>query len=195
MSEARKKSERIVWLDMEMTGLWPESCVPIEVAAIITEGDLSELGMMEAIIHQPEGALENMIPVVREMHTKNGLLERVRASSTTLQEADEELAALIAEYCEPGKAVLAGNTIHQDRLFIRRYFPESEKTLHYRMIDVSSIKELVKRWYGEDKGFSKSSDHTAAEDIRSSIRELRYYRQHCFTAEWSSGFRTSPADG
>lgn len=184
MSSARI-GNRLVWLDMEMTGLDPETCCPIEVAAIITEGDdLAELGRMEAVIHQPESALQNMVPIVLEMHTANGLLERVRRSDIDLAIADRALAALVTEHCHAGKAMLAGNTIHQDRLFIRRYFPVTEKLLHYRMLDVSTIKELVKRWYGEPKAFNKESDHTALSDVRASIAELAYYRAHCFTAEW-----------
>jgi oligoribonuclease len=96
------------------------------------------------------------------------------------------LAKLIKAHCEPGKAVLAGNTIHQDRLFLRKYFPSTEALLHYRMIDVSSLKELVRRWYGADKVFAKSSNHTAKEDIRTSIAELAYYRSHCMTESWAT---------
>jgi oligoribonuclease len=185
MSSAPSKSERILWLDMEMTGLSPASCVPIEVAAIVTEPDLSEVGDVEAVIHQPEEAFENMAPIVVEMHTANGLLDRVRASQISLQQADEMIADLVKRECDPGKTLLAGNTIHQDRLFIRKYFPATEELLHYRMIDVSSIKELVRRWYGEERVFNKRSNHTAKEDIRTSIAELSYYRRHCMLQDWT----------
>ena len=174
------RGNRMVWLDMEMTGLDPVSCVPIEVAAIISDGQLEELdgASYEAVIHQPDSALEGMPEVVVQMHTENGLLDKVRASTHSLAEVDQKLAALITEHCEAGKALLAGNTIQQDRLFIRRYFPETEKTLHYRQVDVSSFKEMVRRWYGPNAIYAKDSNHTAMDDIRSSIAELKYYRKN-----------------
>lgn len=176
------RSDRLVWLDMEMTGLDPVSCVPIEVAIIVTDSELVEVegASYEAVIHQPESAFEGMPPVVVDMHTKNGLLDRVRASKHSLAEVDIAMAEVIAEHCEEGKALLAGNTIQQDRLFIRRYFPETENTLHYRQVDVSAFKEMVRRWYGPESVFAKDSNHTAMEDIRSSIEELKYYRKNFF---------------
>ena len=175
-------SDRLVWLDMEMTGLDPVSCVPIEVAVIISDSQLAEIpdASYEAVIHQPESAFDGMPQVVVDMHTKNGLLDRVRASTDQLAEVDKAMAALISEHCEAGKALLAGNTIQQDRLFIRRYFPETEKTLHYRQVDVSAFKEMVRRWYGPNAIFAKESNHTAMDDIRSSINELKYYRKNYF---------------
>ncbi len=177
-----KRSDRLVWLDMEMTGLDPLRCVPIEVGVIVTDGELNEIdgANFEAVIHQPESAFEGMAPIVVDMHTKNGLLDRVRASEVSLDAVDSQVAALITKHCEPGKAVLAGNTIGQDRLFIRHYFPAIEKTLHYRQVDVSSFKEMVRRWYGPGAVFAKEGNHTAMADIRSSITELLYYRKHHF---------------
>ncbi len=176
------KSELLVWLDMEMTGLDPQSCVPIEVAAIVTTKDLDEIETYHAVIHQPEPALSSMNEFVRNMHTQNGLLEKVARSSTSLPEADAAVAALVARHCpEEGEALLAGNSIHQDRRFIDRYFPALEKRLHYRMVDVSTLKELVRRWYGAAAEFLKpESDHTALADVRQSIEELRFYRTRCF---------------
>lgn len=175
-------SDRMVWLDMEMTGLDPMSCVPIEVAVIISDSQLAEVAgaSYEAVIHQPESAFAGMPQVVVDMHTENGLLDRVRASKLSLAEVDAAMAKLITEHCEAGKALLAGNTIQQDRLFIRRYFPETEKTLHYRQVDVSTFKEMVRRWYGPSAVFAKDSNHTAMDDIRSSIDELQYYRKNFF---------------
>jgi oligoribonuclease len=175
-------SDRLVWLDMEMTGLDPVRCVPIEVAVIITDGELNEIegASYEAVIHQPESAFEGMAPIVVEMHTDNGLLDRVRNSTTSLDDVDTAIAALIAAHCEAGKALLAGNTIGQDRMFIRRYFPATEATLHYRQVDVSSFKEMVRRWYGGQALFAKNSSHTAMADIRTSIAELAYYRKNHF---------------
>ncbi|MBL4635031.1 MAG: oligoribonuclease [Kofleriaceae bacterium] len=175
-------SDRLVWLDMEMTGLDPIACVPIEIAVIITDGELNEISgaCYEVVIHQPDDALANMPEIVVEMHTENGLLKRVRESSNTLEDADREVAALVAAHCEAGKAMLAGNTIRQERRFIRRYFPQLERTLHYRQVDVSSFKEMVRRWYGADAVFNKATSHTAMSDIRHSIEEMQYYRKHQF---------------
>jgi oligoribonuclease len=171
-----QRSDLLVWLDMEMTGLDPETCVPLELAAIITTGELEELDQFTAVIWQPESALAGMSDFVRQMHSENRLLDAVRASTTLLEQADAGLAELIGKWCAP-RAVLAGNSIHQDRLFVRRYFPTTEACLHYRMVDVSSLKELVRRWYGESALYPKAeSSHTALEDIRASLAELRHYR-------------------
>ncbi len=177
-----KLSDRLVWLDMEMTGLDPVRCVPIEVAVIITDGELNEIegASYEAVIHQPDSAFEGMADIVVQMHTDNGLLDRVRNSTTSMETVDEELAALITKNCVPGKALLAGNTISQDRLFIRRYLNKMEATPHYRQVDVSSFKEMVRRWYGGAALFAKDSSHTAMADIRTSIAELAYYRKNHF---------------
>ena len=182
MRRMTDRSKRLVWLDMEMTGLDPITCVPIEVAIIISDDQLNEVegANYEAVIHQPESAFEGMPQIVVDMHTENGLLDRVRASKNDIAEVDRAMAKLIADHCEEGKALLAGNTIQQDRLFIRRYFPETEKTLHYRQVDVSTFKEMVKRWYGPDAVFAKTSSHTAMHDIRNSLEELKYYRKKFF---------------
>lgn len=168
---------------MEMTGLDAETCVPIEVAIIVTDPDLAELGAAHGIVHQPEAALASMSDFVRQMHTDNGLLERVRASTTPAAELEDALCELVAAHVGPGEGVLAGNSIHTDRRFITRYFPRLERLLHYRMVDVSSIKELVRRWYGEGALFPKAeSDHTALADARASIAELAFYRANLFRA-------------
>jgi oligoribonuclease len=178
-----RDSNPLIWLDMEMTGLDPEQCVPIEVAVVVTDASLGELATMEAVIHQPDSALEQMSEIVREMHTANGLIDRVRGSTRQLAEVDQELASLVSGYAGDHTGVLAGNSIHTDRLFVKRYFPLLESLLHYRMVDVSSLKELVRRWYGEDALYAKpDSDHTALADARASIAELAFYRQTCFRA-------------
>ena len=175
------KTNHLIWLDMEMTGLDPETCVPVEVAIIVTDADLEEKDRYAAVIHQGEGALTSMNDFVRKMHTDNGLLDKVRDSKTTLEEADSALAEIVAKHCPEGEAVLAGNSIHQDRRFIARYFPQLEKRLHYRMVDVSPLKELVRRWFGEDALYVKpESDHTALADTRQSIAELAFYRKNHF---------------
>lgn len=177
-----KLADRLVWLDMEMTGLDPESCVPIEVAAIVTTGDLEilEEAHYEAVIHQPESALQGLAPIVEQMHTENGLLDRVRSSKQSIDEVDAGLAAMIQQHCDAPRALLAGNTIQQDRMFIRRYFPKTEACLHYRQVDVSTVKELVRRWYGSSAVYAKQTSHTAMADIRNSVAELAYYRQRHF---------------
>lgn len=171
----------ILWLDMEMTGLDPERCVPLQIAGVITRSDLEEEGAAEVSIWQPEEELARMAPVVREMHEKNGLIERVRASRSDTADAERAVLELTASRAAPGAAVLAGNSIFQDRRFLARYFPALTGFLHYRMIDVSSIKELVRRWYGKGAVYPKGeAPHTALADIRASIAELRYYREHYF---------------
>lgn len=162
---------------MEMTGLDPQVCVPLQVAVVVTDASLNELDSAEVTIHQPESALAVMDDYVRRMHTENGLLEAVKASGATMVDAEKEMLRIVGEWTRPGKAVLAGNSIHQDRRFLVRYFPRLEKHLHYRMVDVSTIKELACRWYGEASLYAKTgADHTAMADIRESIRELAHYR-------------------
>jgi len=178
MSESR---EPLVWLDMEMTGLEPEACVPLEVAVVVTDPELEELDAMEAVIWQPESALATMAPIVRKMHTENGLLDKVRHSPLSLREVEKRLMLMVSRWTAPHEGVLAGNSIHQDRRFLAAYFPVVNGFLHYRMVDVSTIKELVQRWYGPDALSPKqASDHTALSDVRASIAELRHYRQRVF---------------
>jgi len=167
----------MVWLDMEMTGLDPATCVPLQVAVVLTNDDLDELDHVELTIWQPEEALARVEPFVRRMHTENGLLDRVRQSDVSLLQAERTMMSLITKWCPYGQAVLAGNSIHTDRRFLIQYFPVFEGYLHYRMIDVSSLKELIARWYGREALFTKSMNvHTALADVRESIAELRHYR-------------------
>ena len=166
---------------MEMTGLDPVVCVPIEVALIVTTADLAEIETFHEVIHQPESAFASMSDFVRDMHTRNGLLERVRVSDRQLGDVDQELAKIVSKHCPGRSAVLSGNSIHQDRKFIARYFPVLEEQLHYRMVDVSSVKELARRWRPDVlAGITKRNEHTALSDIRESIEELKHYRTHFF---------------
>lgn len=175
---ARSK-DNLIWLDMEMTGLDPEVCVPLQIAIVITNAELEELASAESTIWQPDSVLERMEPIVTEMHTSNGLLTAVRESRTSLADAEREMMLVLAQHSSPGEGVLAGNSIHQDRRFIQRYFPVLHGYLHYRMVDVSTLKELGKRWYGSSASYSKgATDHTALADVRESIKELAYYRKH-----------------
>jgi oligoribonuclease len=174
---------RFVWVDMEMTGLDPERCVVLEIAAVITGADLKPIAEIERVIWQPPSALETMEPFVRDMHTKNGLLERVQASAVGLAEAEKDVLRLTAEHCPIYEGILAGNSIHQDRRFLVKYMPALERYLHYRMVDVSSLKVLAQAWYGGRVAFPKpTSQHTALADIRASLAELAYYREHLLRA-------------
>ncbi|HIF62961.1 MAG TPA: oligoribonuclease [Deltaproteobacteria bacterium] len=174
-------AELLVWLDMEMTGLDPATCVPMEVAVIVTDGQLVEIESAQWLVQTPVNKIEEMDPFVEKMHTDNGLTERVLEAGRPLEEVDHDLVEVIGRRCPDGRAILAGNSIHQDRRFIRRYFPRLEQILHYRMVDVSSIKEIAERWYGKDAGYDKpDSPHTALADTRASIEELRWYRERYF---------------
>ncbi|MBI2372426.1 MAG: oligoribonuclease [Deltaproteobacteria bacterium] len=174
---------RIVWLDMEMTGLDPSRCVPLQVAVVITDADLLELDAVELTIWQPESSLSTIEPFVQKMHTDNGLLAKVRRSDTSLATAERAMMDVLVKWCPYQAGVLAGNSIHVDRTFLKAFFPVFEGYLHYRMIDVSSIKELVRRWYSSDRAFGKGTGtHTALQDVRESIAELAHYRQKVFQA-------------
>jgi len=173
---------RFVWLDLEMTGLDDKRCHIIELAMIITDGDLNELAQVEQCIWQPESALETMSPFVRKMHTDNGLLAKVRASTTSQAEAEQAVIDVLLKHVPYKKGILAGNSIWQDRRFLLAHMPNFESLLHYRQIDVSTIKVLSKQWYGPaGDAPGKPSSHTALDDIRASLAELRWYKQNIFS--------------
>ena len=177
------KRDNIVWIDMEMTGLDPAKERVIEIAVLITDSQLNLVAEgPEIVIHQSDEILAAMDEWNTSHHTASGLVERVRASSVTEADAETEILAFLAEHCEKGKCPIAGNSIHQDKRFLQRYLPEIDSFLHYRIIDVSTVKELVRRWYPEPYAArpSKKGDHRAMEDIRESIEELRYYRSVAF---------------
>lgn len=185
----------LVWLDMEMTGLDPETDVPLQVAIIITDAELTELDSLEITIWQPNDQLDRMQPVVRKMHDENGLTRAVKRSEVALLEAERKLLALLARWVKPGEGILAGNSIHQDRRFLQRYFPAVHGYLHYRMVDVSTIKELARRWYGPEALAPKqTSDHTALADARASIRELAHFRAVLFRPVDDLGPPSAPAE-
>ena len=178
-------TDLIVWMDMEMTGLDPGKEHIIEMATIITDGNLVEIATgPELVVHQPDEVLAAMDDWNKKHHGGSGLVARVKASTITDEEAEAQTLAFINAHVGPkDRPVLAGNSIHQDRRFIRRYMPLLEKRLHYRMIDVSTIKELARRWFPQliSKQPQKKETHRALDDIRESIDELRYYRAHVFT--------------
>jgi oligoribonuclease len=177
----------LVWLDMEMTGLDPDKERIIEVATILTDGNLVEIAAgPDLVIHQPDEILAAMDDWNKTHHKASGLTERVKASAVTDGDAEAQTLAFLNTHVTSPKdrPVLAGNSIHQDRRFIRRYMPRLDARLHYRMVDVSTIKELARRWFPAiiAKQPPKKDTHRALDDIRESIDELRYYRTHVFTS-------------
>ncbi len=180
-------SDRLVWIDCEMTGLELGSDLLIEVAALVTDSELTVLGGgVDVVIGASAEQLERMPPVVREMHATSGLTEAVLASTVTVQEAEQQVLAYVKEWVpQAGKAPLCGNSIATDRGFLARDMPELDAWLHYRMVDVSSVKELARRWYpkayhGAPK---KAGGHRAMDDIRESVAELAYYRTAIFNQQ------------
>lgn len=180
----RSANDRIVWIDCEMTGLSLQHDALIEVAALVTDFDLNQLGDgVDVVIAPSDAALNQMTDFVRAMHTRSGLLAEL-ASGMSLPDAQEQVMSYIRHWVPaPGKAPLAGNTIGTDRGFLSRDMPALESYLHYRVIDVSSIKELSRRWYPRAyfAAPNKQGGHRALADIRESIAELRYYREAVFT--------------
>jgi len=176
-------NDRLVWIDCEMTGLDLGADALIEVAALVTDFDLNVLGDgVDIVIKPPAEALEQMGDFVRDMHVKSGLLEKL-ATGVSLQEAEEQVLAYVREHCPEGsRPPLAGNTVGTDRAFIARDMPALESFLHYRIVDVSSIKELSRRWYPRAyyQAPAKRGNHRALADIQESIEELRYYREAVF---------------
>jgi oligoribonuclease len=180
-------TDRLVWIDCEMTGLDLNKDVIIEIAALVTDGELNVLGDgVDLVIHAEDAKLDSMIDVVREMHARSGLTDAVRASTLSVTDAEHAVLDYIRQWIpEPRTAPLAGNSIATDRGFIARNMPTLDGYLHYRMVDVSSIKELCRRWYPRvyhaqpGKGLS----HRALADIRESIRELAYYRRTAFVPQ------------
>jgi oligoribonuclease len=179
-------SDRLVWIDCEMTGLDLGADALIEVAALVTDFELNVIGEgVDVIIKPPHESLDQMIEFVRSMHEKSGLLDEL-ASGTTLAEAEAQVLAYIKEHCPDGsRPPLAGNTVATDRSFLARDMPALESFLHYRIVDVSSIKELSRRWYPRAyfAAPTKRGNHRALADIQESIEELRYYREAVFVPQ------------
>jgi oligoribonuclease len=168
----------LIWVDMEMSGLNPETERILEIAMIITNAELETLAVAPVlVIHQPDSLLDAMDSWNKGTHGKSGLIEKVRASTINEDQASEILLDFLKGYCPAGKVPMCGNTVHQDRRFMQRYMPSLEAFFHYRNIDVSTIKELCRRWNPSVmKGFQKRGAHTALADIEESIDELRFYR-------------------
>ena len=181
--ERKQSPSNLVWMDLEMTGLDAQKDAILQVALIITDAELRPLEQYASDVWQPEEVLSRMVPFVREMHEKTGLLERVRRSTVELRRVEQALLSIVSGWC-PFGAVLCGNSIWQDRKFIDHYMPGLASYLTYRVLDVSSIKILASTWYGPQAVYPKpvAREHDALVDIQNSIAELAHYRSRLFVA-------------
>ncbi|XP_010751580.3 small fragment nuclease [Larimichthys crocea] len=178
-------SQRMVWVDLEMTGLDVDKDRIIEMACIITDSDLNILAEgPNLIINQPDSLLDGMSDWCKEHHGKSGLTQAVRDSKITLEQAEYEFLSFVRQHTPPGQCPLAGNSVHADKRFLDKYMPQFMYHLHYRIIDVSTIKELCRRWFPEEYKIvpHKKASHRALDDIWESIKELQYYRANVFKA-------------
>lgn len=172
-------SKYLVWLDMEMSGLNPDTDAILEVAVVVTDNELNIVDQLDSIaINQPDFIISNMDSWNTAAHTKSGLVERVRSSQISVDDAQDMILHFLKKYLKKNTSPLCGNTVYQDRKFIIKYMPKLEEFLHYRLIDVSTIKELAKRWSSNMPVFEKHNKHEALADIIESIEELKHYRQH-----------------
>ena len=179
------KDDLIVWMDLEMTGLEPATDRIIEVAVLVTDGQLQTVAEGPSlVIHQPDAVLDAMDEWNTKHHGASGLTQRVKESSISESDAEQQILEFLRTHCAERTAPLAGNSIHQDRRFIRKYMPGLDSFLHYRQIDVSTIKELVRRWYPavHKKLPRKNDTHRALDDILESVTELQHYRAQVFRA-------------
>lgn len=179
---ASNNAEPMIWVDMEMSGLKPDSDRILEIAMIVTDANLNVIATAPVwVVHQADEVLGAMDAWNKGTHTKSGLVDKVRASTLDENTIEEKCIAFLKQYVKANTAPMCGNSICQDRRFMARYMPKLEAYFHYRNVDVSTIKELCKRWQPElIKGFNKQQAHTALADIMESIEELKYYREHFF---------------
>lgn len=181
MSEqAVQGKHNLIWIDLEMTGLEPETDVIIEIATIVTDGQLNVLAEGPVLaIHQPDSIIDNMDEWNTKTHGNSGLVQRVKDSKINEQEAVKQTIEFLQQYIGKGISPMCGNSVHQDRRFLNKYMPELEDFFHYRNIDVSTLKELARRWAPEKlTGLEKKGSHQALDDIRESIDEMKFYRQN-----------------
>lgn len=177
-----KNTDNLIWIDLEMTGLDAEKERIIEIATIVTDPQLNVLAEGPVFaIHQSDELLKNMDSWNTKQHNSSGLVARVKASTVTEEEAEAKTLEFLKQYVPAGKSPMCGNTVHQDRRFLLKYMPALERFFHYRLIDVSTLKELSLRWAPQVyAGLAKESKHLALDDIRESIEELKYYRENLF---------------
>ena len=176
---------RLVWLDLEMTGLNPATDAILEIAAVVTGPDLVPLVEYQCVLAAPEDFLERMSDRVRRMHSENGLLDEVRASKNHLRDVEREVLATIAPYCPAGEGFLSGNSVFHDWRFLARHMPRLEQHLHFRHVDIGTVSALVSSWYRDLDYPQAPANHRAMADVRASIAELRYYCQHAFGVDLS----------
>ncbi|HDZ08769.1 oligoribonuclease [Pseudohongiella sp.] len=176
------KSKTLIWIDMEMTGLEPDTDRVIEIATLITDANLNILAEGPVVaVHQSDSVLAGMDEWNQRTHGDSGLVTRVRASQSDEADAEQQTLDFLREYAESGSSPMCGNSVHQDRRFLVKYMPTLEAFFHYRNLDVSTVKELARRWRPELlAGFNKNGSHQALDDIRDSVSELQYYREHFF---------------
>lgn len=177
-----QSKDPLVWIDLEMTGLDPEKENIIEIATIVTDSELELIAEgPNLVVHQPLRLLKAMDEWNKTHHAKSGLTELVKASKVTPKQAEKETLNFLKQFCQPKKSPLCGNSVHHDRRFLLKYMPKIHDFLHYRHVDVSSIRLLVERWYAKDRNAPKKKDaHRSLPDLRESIEELRYLRQTYF---------------
>ncbi|WP_414499699.1 oligoribonuclease [Zymobacter sp. IVIA_12111.31 C1] len=180
MSQQAAMADRLIWIDLEMTGLDPEHERIIEVATIVADSDLNVIEQGPVIaVHQPDELLENMDEWNTRTHTGSGLVKRVRESAVNTAQAEQMTLEFLRQYVEAGVSPMCGNSVHQDRRFLNSEMPELASFFHYRNLDVSTLKELARRWKPSILGgFKKKATHQALDDIQESIAELAYYREH-----------------
>jgi oligoribonuclease len=176
-------SLRLVWIDLEMTGLNAATDHVLEIAAVVTGPDLVPLGEVERVVRQPDDVLERMSARVRRIHTENNLLEEVRASTTTLREAERAVLGVVSRHCPPGEGILSGNSVYHDWRFLVRHMPRLEQHLHFRQIDIGTISVLVSAWYPNVEPPRPATNHRAMSDIRASMEELRFYCREAFRVD------------
>lgn len=180
--EDKSTEQKYIWIDLEMTGLDPKTDKILEIVSVVTDGDLNIIAQgPEIVISHPESRLLKMDPWCTRVHKKTGLWDRVIASDTSLEEAEQQTLSFLRQHCNPKKSPLAGNSVWMDRVFIMNYMTRLYDFMHYRTIDVSTIKELIKAWYPDEaQTFKKQNSHRALGDILESIEELKHYRKLVF---------------
>lgn len=173
--------DNIVWLDMEMTGLDPDACHILEIACLVTDKDLNKISnVFHLVIHQPQNVLMGMDIWCTTHHSKSGLIRESQASTVSIKEAEDKLLQFLKKYTAPRGCPLAGNTVYMDKLFLMKHLPKVADHLHYRLIDVSTISELCRRWYPNFRRMRKNLSHRAVSDVQESLAELKYFQKNVF---------------